>query len=185
MKIAIFNGFAFHYEMFGYLIDYFKGAEIHLYTEQKNNMEWFRYYLSIFPKIFKLFHYTTFSPSSYDIVVLLTDDDPDWRHNNWVSPRTLCIDHHSTNRRPSIPEIRHIGTRFFNDRPTLSWCLPVFRMIDVSTKKNIVKRDTVMCIGNNINEKLFTWGKDMKYILVDRNLDIKKYENLKIHFFKN
>jgi hypothetical protein len=33
-----------------------------------------------------------------------------------------------------------------------------------------------MCIGNNINDKLFT-RLGMKYILVDRNLDVNKYTN--------
>jgi hypothetical protein len=186
MRIAIFNGFEFHYEMFGYLIDFFKNAgdkgnEIHLYSEQKNNMDWFRYYLTKFPKTCKLFHYTTFSPSLYDIIIILTDCDPFWK-KQWASNRVLCIDHSSLNRRPEIPEIKHIATRYFPSHASLSWCLPVMRMIDLEQKKKIVNPRKMVCIGSHVKDKkisdLAKGSTDLEIVLIDRHLDPVSYQEI-------
>ena len=50
MNIAIFNSFSFHYEMFGYVIDYCKKNSINLdiYTNMSSDLGWFDFYKSIF-----------------------------------------------------------------------------------------------------------------------------------------
>ena len=49
-KIAIFNSFPFHYEMFGYIIYYcyLNRYSLTIYTEHVNVMGWFVFYNKLF-----------------------------------------------------------------------------------------------------------------------------------------
>ena len=63
MKVCLFNSFPFHYEMFGYFIDYFKDkCVVDIYTETYTNMGWLNFYLKKFPDNIKLFPLKKFSP---------------------------------------------------------------------------------------------------------------------------
>ena len=181
MKIASFNGFPFHYEMFGYLIDYCKSQNIELdiYTVTNNNMNWIKFYLLNYGKYFKIKHINNFEiNNNYDKIILLTDDDFSFKEE-WIKNlrnKLLCIDHDKNNRRESI--ITHIGTRFFPSKPDLDWILPVYKIIDVDNKKNISKNNIVV-IGSNthvINFNIFENFEKYTFTLIDRYLNIDKYK---------
>ena len=137
-----------------------------------------------FPNCFKLYHFTKFSPVGFDYTIILTDDDPRWR-NEWTNSNTFCIDHHYTNRHLSLPDKNHIGTRFFAYRNisfTQQWALPTYRMIDLETKKNIVKPQ-ILRIGCNVNsehdnEEKFIKSLPFPQIMIDRNINPNIYANI-------
>jgi hypothetical protein len=141
--IAIFNGFPFHYEMFGYVMDYcmIHKINLHIYTRTENHANWFEFYKQ-FP--FTLFPLSSYQPdNSYHKVILLTDDDPlfDKEYNK---DNIIIIDHFHLNRREDLKT--HIGTRYFPSRPDLDWILPVYRQIDIKHKKKIAK-DNIVFLG--------------------------------------
>jgi len=192
-KIAIFNGFQFHYEMFGYVIDYCvsKNIELDIYTETDNNMDWLKFYLLTFPsKCFTLKKLLAYQPNNqYSKILLLTDDDFMFK-NSWINNKVICVDHANINRRPQINT--HIGVRYFKDRPQLDYCSQVYKIIDVETKRRISSKNIVI-IGNNARHftkkhiNMIKNFEDYNYIFIDRYLDtyldvsFKLYKNFKFY----
>lgn len=184
-KIAIINGLPFHYEMFGYVIEYCIKNSICLdiYTETTNNMGWFDFYNKEFQDSFNILPLSNFSPkNTYMKVILLTDDDP-FFNKNWNTENIICIDHYHENRNSFI--IKHIGTRYFISRPELEWVLPVYRQIDLYTKKKIEKNNMLFIGGNArymINsEYIDQIKKQIHCIFIDRyinNIDTIEMMNL-------
>ena len=185
-KIALFNGFAFHYEMIGYLIEYcvFKNIQLDIYTETVDNMDWLKFYLLTFPKnSFKLKKIQDYKHNNnYTKVILLTDDDFHFK-DQWINEKIMCIDHDKYNRREKINI--HIGTRFYPIRPNLDWALQVYKMIDIQEKIKISKNNIVV-IGNNVRyfkpeyiHKIKNF-EEYNFIFIDRYIDT--YLDLK---FKN
>ena len=184
-KIAIYNGFPFHYEMFGYIIEYCISRNIILdiYTETSNNMNWLKFYLVTFPKnSFKLKKLEQYNPvNDYNKVILLTDDDPTFK-NEWIdNSKVICIDHSHENRNKK--GISHVGTRPFENRPLLDWIIPVYELINIEQKK-LLSKNNVVIIGNINTQFIHSIFKNPKYynynfILIDRYLDTDKYGNYK------
>ena len=88
MQFAIFNGFPFHYEMFGYVINYCRDNQhkLVIYTNESNNCGWINFYKDLFAGYhFDIKATEPFEKerSIYDIVFLLTDDDPYFK-NEWI-----------------------------------------------------------------------------------------------------
>ncbi len=81
MNIAIFNGFNFHYEMFGYIIYFCKisNHNLTIYCHQINDLGYFNFYnaefndYSIQYKNLELFENEKIN---FDFIFLITDDDP-------------------------------------------------------------------------------------------------------------
>jgi len=116
MRFAIYNGFSFHYEMYGYLIQYCKAMnhEVTLYC-QRDQLKWLSFYFSMYSFLWKdvsMFH------SDYDVIFLVTDDDTSY---SGVVEKTICIDHFCKIRSPQY--IKRITTRPFDERP---YALPIF-----------------------------------------------------------
>lgn len=154
-KFAIFNSFPFHYEFFGYLIEYFQswqGSVIDIYTETANHMGWLNYFQQKFPNTFSYHYYTEYNPiNDYTLVFLITDDDMRFK-NEWFNEKTICIVH-LVDRRPSAGN-RCISLRYY--RPSLEWVLPVYHVITPEEKERKIKKGQVVCVGggypNNIEE---------------------------------
>lgn len=182
MNIAIFNGFPFHYEMFGYVIDYCKKNSIKLdiYTNQLNDIGWLKFYESYFNCNY--IDYTKFQyENDYDKIILLTDDDRRFLNKGSHLDKTICIDHFFVLRNKSINI--HIGTRFYTARPSLDWILPVYRLINVEEKIN---NSTIVCIGVSIpnNFMNFSYFDKYKFILIGRHINkmhYEKYNNITCH----
>ena len=188
MNIAIFNSFHFHFEMFGYIIDYCnnKNIKLDIYTPLKIDLGWIQFYKNTLVKNnnINFIDVKTFSPNNnYDKVILTTDDDsgiPD----QILTEKYICIDHYINLRRPTI--ITHISTRFFNTRPKLDWILPVYQLINVDEKKLITKPN-VVCIGRFCPKNMkdfednFENFNNTNFIFIDRYIDNNKsiYSNYK------
>ena len=118
MKLAILNSFNFHYEMFGYIIDYCiqKNIRLDIYTVSDNDLGWLSFYIIQYipgndlnydfknqeGKLIQFYPINGYTINNdYDKVILTTDDDfniPEEIMND----KFICIDHHMTNRRKNI-----------------------------------------------------------------------------------
>jgi hypothetical protein len=160
-KIAIFNGFPFHYEMFGYIINYCKNNnyKLTIFTNFNNTLRWFEFYKKC--KCFKDYYFEFKEvdefeeyKSTFDTIFLTTDDDFKLK-NEWINDKYICIDHHNTNRRPQIN--RHLALRpFINYR---NWCLPCFPAIQISDKK---------LDNNEIHISIIGGRNDYNYSVINR-----------------
>ena len=133
MKIAIFNGFHFHFEMFGYILQYckVKGYAPTVYT-QEDVHGWREFYMALFPTL----HWKSCAQfmnehAAYDHIVLATDDD---RSFPLINKNVICIDHHYTNRRPMIDLANHIATRPFSINYR-KWGLPCYPIVQTVQEK--------------------------------------------------
>lgn len=148
-RYAIFNSFPFHYEMFGYIIEYCqtRGGVIDIFTETADNLGWIEFYERKFPGAFRIYSYTLFNHiNDYEWVFLATDDDPRFL-DEWFNKKTLCIDHYYLDRRPYAENLR-ISNRPFT-RPSLFWALPVYKITDAEEKRRSMVAGQVVCIGSN------------------------------------
>ena len=154
-RIAIFNSDKFHYEMFGYIIYHCtqQNYSIDIFYNSTNAGDWNDFYLNLFKESklrflqfsidkatrdltnFVLFRSTI---NSYDTIFLTTDDDEYFKHD-WLPPseraKIICIDHHYTNRRDSIPMSHHIATRPFS-KNLRKWALPCYPILQSYQKKD-------------------------------------------------
>jgi len=136
-EIAIFNGFPFHYEMFGYIIYFCYSNKFNLtiYTNFLNDNGWLKYYKYIFEENKKyVFTYKNISDFEknkylYDLIILPTDNDYKFNDNNYnINNKTIRIDHYYVIRRPKIE-------KFIATRPFLNnyrkWSLPCFPIQEI------------------------------------------------------
>jgi hypothetical protein len=140
-KIAIFNSFHFHYEMFGYIIHYCKknNYELTIFTEMMYDYSWLDFYTKNNDDfLFTIKHYNIFESERelFDIVFIITDDDPRFK-NEWVNQKTICIDHHFSNRRTSA--LHHIATRPFKEN-LRRWSLPCFPLVNLARKLSNIEK---------------------------------------------
>jgi hypothetical protein len=85
MKIAIHQGFDFHYEMLGYILEYFISSKIDvdIYCPENNKSnEWKNFYQNIFKAKISFINPLNMNPDNYDLIFLLTDDNINTVHIN-------------------------------------------------------------------------------------------------------
>ena len=139
MKIAIFNGFNFHFEMFGYIIEYclLKNFKLDIFTPFELDLGWLSFYQKFLIKDNKDITIKNVKEypikNDYDHIILTTDDDrffPDML----INEKFICIDHYHKIRRFNVPY--HITTRKFPSRKFGDWALPVYKITDISEKNS-------------------------------------------------
>lgn len=122
MRVAIFNGFPFHYEVFGYIINWCKqqGYHLTLYTETKDSFGWFEWYTERFGTL-HIQPINNFERAchNYHIIFLITDNDRKFS-DRWVNlfdlqATVISIDHHRQDRRKNIT--KHLAVRDFPHKP--------------------------------------------------------------------
>ena len=191
-EICILNGIPFHYEMFGYIIEYcvHRNIPLDIYTETKNEYGWLTFYKNNVCSLITFYPFAEYNPNnSYKRIIVTTDDD--WNiKDEWIDPaKTIAIDHHEDLRKPAIKY--HIGTRWFEKRPTTEYILPACRLITLE-EKIASSRPAVVCIGGANTElpleqfkKLFLNFDTIEFWFIDRKADPEKYkENPNIHCVK-
>ena len=147
-EILIVNGFNFHYEVYGFILEFCNKYNIEatiLCIGQHD--EW----NSIYKEKYK-FNILTL-PADIDIntylfVLLITDDDS-IINDNIINNNVVCIDHYYKNRRPSIKY--HIPIISFNDYMN-KYILPVYEYIDYNTKIELLsknKRPIISFVGSS------------------------------------
>ena len=162
-KLAIFNGFPFHYELFGYIIEYslYNNYDLTIYTNFDIALGYIDFLKEHFKNYFEFKHFTKFENErdNYDFVFLTTDDDFEFK-NEWITSNTICIDHHSTIRRPQINH--RIATRPFEPN-FRKWGLPCFSLIKYNEKlQENADEINIVIIGRNFTKENITIMKRLK-----------------------
>jgi len=131
IKILVYNGFPFHYEMLGFILDFGKKYNIDIDVVNIVNNDDFKEWL-VFYKMFYDFNIYYTLPEyrdHYALILLLTDDDYSF-DDIYINNTVACINHTYQNRRPKI--INQISiTNFHNQKLFL---FPVFDAIDYKSK---------------------------------------------------
>ena len=189
-KILLYNGFPFHFEMFGCVLDYAKkyNLDVDIVNTTDDNHQWF----SLYEKYFTFNLYNSLSNidvTGYHSVILLTDDDYSFP-KNLVSENTICINHFHISRRNDIKYQLTIS-KFEEDID--KYCFPIWNCITHEEKVNILKHNNkpiITLIGNsNIHKtnnikKIIKNHQDFEFRLINRNIPnnipnfIKTYKNL-------
>lgn len=158
MRIAAFNGFGFHDEIFGSIINfcYSQRHELTIFCRIENYNSYMEFYKMHFNnyrfdildcRIFPCYKY------NYDTIFLITDDDINFPDNDhYINNKTIRIDHNYEIRRETIP--KYIAVRPFetNNR---NWALPCFPLLYSTLKKRILSENNIINItilGSNYGQ---------------------------------
>jgi mannosyltransferase OCH1-like enzyme len=151
-RVAIVNSLPYHYEMFGYILNYF--AKMHnartnqalvlsIFTETiGNNWGWFDFYKEHFSNTGLEFEYKALAEfdelktrKQFDVIFIPTDDDMGI-NPKWIDERFIAIEHTPQMRRP---EYHHrIAVRPFAFGLHGRWTLPCYDIVGVSKKMDCI-----------------------------------------------
>lgn len=134
MKLAIFNGLPYHFEMYGYILHYcnVNGHTLTIYSRDDTH-NWIGFYTKLFPSLqWKSVNLFLREYTVYDFIIVTTDDDRGFPLQN--ANNVICIDHRFNVRRPSVDPFYHIATRPFavNLR---KWALPCYPIVQTVQDK--------------------------------------------------
>jgi len=163
--ILLYNGFPFHHEMTGCILDFSAKYNINVSIVLKYiDTSWLDVYRSKYE--FNVLESLPSDLDQYLFVMLLTDDDysfPEYRINENV----VCIDHYYVNRRGSIRY--HLPVIPFKDNENIGlYIFPVFNYIDYNTKMNTLnlqKKPVISIIGSS------GMPSDLNQLYMIENLD--------------
>jgi len=188
MKVCIFQGLEiYHYEMIGYLAEYFINNDIFFeIIANKNNIsiQWQNYYNSLFNRNLSWIFLLDFEYDSYDYIFLLSDDDPNYIGNYHIfkdicSKKIISIDHHYLIRNNDM--YSRISVRFFNNRPENKWILPCYNGISKYNKQQILNSQNniiVTCIGSMYPKSIIFLKKLLiNFDDIEFNIITRKYTN--------
>lgn len=157
-KVAIYNGFSFHYEMLGYLLYYclYKKFEIVVYCNLKESngyIELFRYFFGNYNFEYRCISLFDSEKDQYNLFILVTDDDLSFNTENpEINNRTIRIDHSILVRRTEIKKC--IATRPFFNGLVRPWALPCYPIITLNNRLEIIKNNNtdethILILGND------------------------------------
>lgn len=147
-EILIYNGFPFHYEMIGFILDFCNTYDITATLVNTYMDNWIDVYSQKYT-----FHYKYTLPrreelQHYLLIFVLTDDDMSFP-NDYVNNNVVCIDHVDRNRRENIKY--HIPITAYNEN-IQNYILPTFKYVDYDTKMTILQnasRPIITILGNS------------------------------------
>ena len=186
-RIGIFNSFPFHYEMFGFILNYAQNnnIEVDIFTNKQNNMGWLDFYKESFSN-FNIIDFNNFNGNTnkYSTFFVTTDDDPLFK-SEWRTDNVICINHYYKTRTPNFKHYLNIAQ--FKES-LLDYTYPCYPLINYQDK---IQNTTVCLIGggygfNNIINKLYSKNKIKLNIFTRKiyntnisNIDTNKFD---IHF---
>ncbi len=208
MKIAIYQGFLFHYEMLGYIIDYLLNSklvqfdQIDIYCWNLNNENnnsnngkaWEDFYQDIFKIKINFIEPCKINPDNYNIIFLITDDDLSFKQE-WLDKigesKIICIDHFAERIRPPTNMTR-VGVRFFYHRPKCLWAMPVYQYINKIDKIKYLSQTNkinIVCVGKQgvpisgeFLKELFYNFDSLEFHIISRKIEPKfNYSNIKTY----
>ena len=146
-RVAIFNSFPFHYELFGHILAHFAcrndaSTTVSIFTETKNNLGWLEFYKTQFKNLnlqFRPVSEFCDARHEFDLIFVPTDDDFAFKRD-WIDDRCIVTDNHVSNRRPEYKH--HIGLRPFagNDK---RWALPCYDLVSATDKMTQLEPDCI------------------------------------------
>ena len=146
-KILVYNGFPYHYEMIGFILDFAKknNIEIDLLLKHLDN-SWIDLLKTKY--MFNVLDCLPNNVDNYLFVLLLTDDDTSFP-DNIINENVVCIDHYYKNRRSIVKH--HIPIGPFKEDINL-YAFPIFKYINYEDKLNILNkcsRPIITFLGNS------------------------------------
>jgi len=151
-NIAIINSFIFHYEMYGYIIEYCKRNNylLTIFTSPDNTLGWLEFYNSHFKNYtFEINNIYTFEKmkEQFDVIFVTTDDDY-FVNPEWINDKYVSINHYYKIRRPEYKY--NLATRPFivNFR---DWAIPCFNILEKNDKENTLNKDINISIIGGLN----------------------------------
>ena len=148
-KIGIFNSFPFHYEMFGFILNYAQknNYEVDIFTNKNKSLGWFEFYKEQFNN-FKINEIGKFNgeTSEYATFFLTTDDDTQFK-SEWIRDNVVCVNHYYRIRTSNFKHYLNVAN--FKDS-TLEYVYPCYPLINYRDK---IQNSTNVCIigGGNIH----------------------------------
>ena len=92
-RIGVFNSFPFHYEMFGFILNYAKNNHyvVDIFTNQINDLGWVDFYKKKFNN-FNIIDFNEFdgNTNKYSSFFVTTDDDPQFK-TEWINDNVVCF----------------------------------------------------------------------------------------------
>jgi len=207
MRVAIFNGFLFHYEMFGYLIDFCRKIKYDLTVYWGIGHD--HGYGELYRRIFNDYPFeirpareflgmSAQQRSVFDIVFLITDDDYEFdKSNEENNRRTICIEHLYKNRCPRL--LNKIATRPFADEYFRDWALPCYPILKCSYHLNRSIKDSdvhIAIIGSTsgkyntaLMNRIRHHDKLIYFHVISRDVDRSQFDGLenpeRLNTYKN
>ena len=156
-KIAIFNSFCFHYEMFGYIIEYCKinNFVLTIYTSFDNTLGWLEFYKNIFQNYqFEIKSVLNFENEReiFDIVFITTDDDYFFKEE-CITSKCVAVQHTYNIRRKEF--LNNLCTRRFlnfseneneNENENKHYAIPSFTIFKKNEKENKIHECVNVCL---------------------------------------
>lgn len=160
-NIAIFNSFNFHYEMFGYIIEYCKNNNylLSIFTSLNNTLGWIDFYKNHFkPYNFEINQICEFelNRDKFDIIFVTTDDDYVFK-SEWITDKCISVNHINNIRRPEFKN--NLGTRPFI-KISKEWALPCYSIFK--------EKDKDISSNNDINIALIGGLAEYNYNTINR-----------------
>jgi hypothetical protein len=189
--ISIFNGFPFHFEVFGVFLNYIytyisTPCVVRIYTNLDDRLRWLDFYKTKYPAL-EIFPHSEFSDSVFNessYIILGTDDDKSFSPTFVKLPnankKLICYDHHISLRAPHI--YHHITTRPFPHdmmRKSTPYIYPVYPMISLAEKQTVLDAEetiNIIVVGGTYNTNHY-W----RYLMKSNNLNDGRIRIFYIH----
>lgn len=172
-NLCIFNSFYYHYEMFGYIINFCKVKNYNLviYTNFDHDLNFLEFYKKHFVNFnFILKHVSLFEneyeKENYDLIIVTTSNDPLFK-KEWINNKVLFIEH---NEHILVPQaLKKISIRKYNNN--LLWALPIYPIKNFYDNKEIKDSINIIILGQlkksvSYNIKILNRLKSNKKIVI-------------------
>ena len=194
-KVAIYNGFFnFHFEVFGYLIEYlkYKNYSFTIYCNNNNySFEWLSYYKDLFKINLNIKSPWLFNSDYYDYIFVINGNKKNFYNNSKIKIISIIHDPYMIDNYP-VHDL--IITRFLHDLPSYKWALPVFNGVLKNEKKYILDNEikiNILILGSipdntiDILKEYIINFDDINFYIISRGIDHifnkDKYKNIYIY----
>ena len=190
--IAIFSSLNYHYEMFGYIINFcsLNDYKLTIFADNINNSNgWLDYYKNVFSSFeFEIKHYNFFQQEKYlcDLIFLTSNTDKfyfEYFDSDYLKKNTICVTH-QINYLYQVEEPdtgKTIYVRPFKLNSDDEWFLPCFNSENKSVKivdDNFINIAIIgACVEHDINNKLVYYNYNTTFI--NR---LKTDKKIRLHF---
>jgi len=180
-NIAIFSSLTYHYEMFGYIIQfcYVNDYKLTIFSNSSNNGNgWLVYYKKLFSSFeFDTKHYNFFQQEKYlfDLIFLTSNTDKiyfEYFDSNYLKNNTICITH-QINYLYKVQEpdtVKTIYVRPHEKNSTDKWFLPCFdsgngnKSLEIVHDKFINIAIIGACVEYDVYNYLVYYNYNIKFI---------------------
>ncbi len=173
-KIAIYNSLPFHYEMYGFILNYATNNNIFvdIYTVSDNNVGWFDFYKNTF-KNFSIKEILLYEPiNDYKYIFLTTDTDNLFKPN-WYNDKVIVMNHYYAIK--NMYSFNYINVAKFKDSK-LDYIIPCYSICNPSEKQ--INTNIISIIGGH---EISIYGNKYNINIINK-LKFKNNNPIEIHF---